>query len=123
MPDGYAGFWSIVAAIFAGIAVIIAAGIAAWATRKGAKDSQERTDRQTAGELWSRLTNEQRTDLTDVRSRLTAAENALVEVRQLLNRRDQLARMHVGWDDELIALINDAIPGAHIRPAPPLTDD
>jgi hypothetical protein len=111
-----------VAAIIAAAGAIAAAAIAAWVTRQGAKESQKRTDQLTAAGLYTQLAADQRTDLTaarmdivELRRRVTSLEGVLVNMRSRV-------RVHMRWDDQLVAQVNK-VPGVHVPPAPPLLEE
>lgn len=114
--------WTVVAAVVAAVAVMGAAGVAAWVTRKNAKDSQLRTDQLAAGELYVALTNDQRIDLTAYReevARLREVREEVYALRGWKQRMVDAARVHMRWDETLVAEVNK-IPGVHVAEPPPL---
>jgi hypothetical protein len=123
-----------IAAIIAAVGAIVAAAIAAWVTRQGAKESERRTDQRTdqitAAGLYTQLAADQRTDLTTARSdiielrdRVGTLEATVLTLQGIIVAFRRRARLHIEWDDELVATVNDNVPGAHIRPAPPLLEE
>lgn len=110
------------AAVIAAVSAIVAAALAAWVTRRNAIDAQKRTDSVTAAGLYTQLAQDQRTDITDLRGQVTKlmARVTTLEATIIVLRRR--ARVHIVWDDELVAEVNK-VPGVHVRPAPPLLDD
>lgn len=113
---------TVLAAVIAAVAVMGAAVVAAWVTRKNAKDSQERTDQLAAGQLYVALTNDQRIDLTAYReevARLREVREEVTELRGWKTRSIRAARAHMNWDEVLVAEVNK-IPGVHLPDPPPL---
>lgn len=112
--------------VLAAAAIIMAAAVAAWATRRNAKDAQERTDRATAVSGYQLLTADQRLDLNVARSELVAARGEITGLRsEIQGLRDartadhKQAKLHIAWDRDLIAQVNQ-IPGIHVEDPPPL---
>lgn len=111
------------AAIIAALGAVVAAGIAAWVTRKGAKESQQRTDQKVAMGMYPQLFQDLRTDSQDLRKEVQRLTQRVVSLEGVIVASRNRARVHLVWDGELVAQLESAVPGFHIRPAPPLLED
>ncbi len=112
-----------VAAIVAAAGAVAAAAIAGWVTRKGAKESQHRTDQLTAAGLYTQLAQDQRLDLTTARGDVTKLTARVVTLENIITTMRRMARLHARWDEDLVERVNDRLPDLHIPPPPPLLDE
>lgn len=110
------------AAVISAVAAILAALIAFYATRRTAQDAQKRTDHATAVALYPQLFADQRTSIGDLQGTVATLVQRVVTLEGVITVMRNRARVHIVWDDELVAEVNK-IPGVHVRHAPPLLDE